>query len=146
MKPTAAIERFLARIGSDESSLQSLPPADGIEAMLAFYSEERAEGCPLSKDGDMLLYEWGTYDWGDGESFEFNITRQFIDTKRVFRQLRLIYKFAVSKGTRACGASNRWCELPDDVNDFRRFILASKAYKLVQSLAPISVTLKLTRP
>src|SRR6478752_9100506 len=112
MKPESALKRFLARMELDERSLQSLLPADGIETMLAFYTEERATGCSLDDDGDMLLYEWGTYDWGEGESFEFNITRQFIDAKRVFRQLRLRFKFAVSKKTQASVAGNRWCELP----------------------------------
>ena len=146
MKPDAALKRFLARIELDESSLRSLLAADGIEAMLAFYTEERAQGCSLDEDGDMLLYQWGIHDWGEGESFELDITRQFIDAKRVFRQLSLRFKFAVSKETRAAGNSNKWCELPDDVDEFRRFIRTSKAYKVVKSLAPTSVTLKLTRP
>jgi len=146
MKPTSAVKRFLARIERDESSLQSLLPADGIEAMLAFYSEERAQGCSLDDDGDMLLYQWGTHDWGEGEAFELDITRQFIDAKRVIRQLSLRFKFAVTNETRAAGDSNRWCELLDEVDGFRRFILASKAYKLVKSLTPTSVALKLTQP
>ena len=26
----------------------------------------------------MLLHQWGTYDWGEGPSFQFDITRQLI--------------------------------------------------------------------
>ena len=26
----------------------------------------------------MLLYQWGTYDWGEGKYFQIDITRQFI--------------------------------------------------------------------
>ena len=32
----------------------------GIEALLAFYEEDRAEGCLIDEDGDMLLFQWGT--------------------------------------------------------------------------------------
>ena len=146
MKPSAATERFLTRLGLDAESLLSLLLTDGFEGMLAFYTEERAEGCPLDEDGDMLLYQWGTNDWGEGESFELNVTRQFIGAKRVIRQLSLTFKFKVSKETSMCGGGNRWCELPDAVDTFRRFILASKAYKLAESLTPTSVALRMTRP
>jgi hypothetical protein len=146
MTPASSLQYFLARLEVDEVTLKELTPTDGIEAMLAFYTEQRAKGCSLDNDGDMLLYEWGTYNWGEGEAFEFNITRQFIDSKRAFRQLRLRFKFAVSKKTQTCKAGNRWCELPDNVDEFRRYIRESKAYKLVQTLTPADVILELTRP
>jgi hypothetical protein len=146
MKPSAATKRLLARLGLNARSLPTLLPADGIEAMLAFYAEERVDGCSLDDDGDMLLYQWGTNDWGEGEAFEFNITRQFMDARDVIRQLSLTFTFEPGKQTRACGEGNKWCESPDDVEKFRRFILTSKAYKLAKSLAPNDVTLELTRP
>jgi hypothetical protein len=31
----------------------------------------------------MLLFQWGTYDWGTGEHFGFNLTRQLIGEGRV---------------------------------------------------------------
>ena len=46
--------------------------------MLAFYESMRFDDVDLAADGDMLLYQWGTYDWGRGASFEFDITRQLI--------------------------------------------------------------------
>ena len=46
--------------------------------MLAFYGSVRFDDVDLAADGDMLLYQWGAYDWGEGESFEFDITRQLI--------------------------------------------------------------------
>ncbi len=113
--------------------------------MLAFYAEERVEGCSLDEDGDMLLYQWGTNDWGEGEAFEFNITRQFINAKDEVSQLSLTYRFAVSKGTRAVGAGIKWCESPDELEKFRRFVSDSKAYKLATALVPTAVTLELTR-
>ena len=46
--------------------------------MLAFYASERCDGCVLEEDGDMLLFQWGTYNWGDSTHFELNITRQLM--------------------------------------------------------------------
>lgn len=57
----------------EHPSIQSTP-----EMMAEFYHIHRAEDCEVDEDGDMLLYQWGTYDWGAGRWFEINITRQFI--------------------------------------------------------------------
>lgn len=78
MKARSAKKAFLNRLGHPGRPIASLRPAEGVEAMLDFYSVERADGCSIDGDGDMLLFQWGTQDWGTGESFEFNITRQFI--------------------------------------------------------------------
>ncbi len=78
MNPHSAKRALLARIERAGRPLRELTPADGIDLMTSFYLEERAEGCGIDNDGDMLLYQWGTYDWGEGESFEFDITRQLI--------------------------------------------------------------------
>ena len=70
-----AFEGFLAARGLSVATL-SVP--DGFDAMLAFYREVRAEGYDLARDGDMLLYQWGTYDWGRGKHFELSMTRQLL--------------------------------------------------------------------
>jgi hypothetical protein len=145
MKPSGARKRLLARLETDADSLVALPLADAISAMLAFYAEERAEGCSLDDDGDMLLYQWGTNDWGEGESFEFNIARQFINARDEVSQLSLTYGFAVSKETKTVGDGNKWCESPDELEKFRRFVTGSKAYKLVSSVLPIAATVELKR-
>ena len=81
--------------------------------MLAFYKEVRARGCPVEKDGDMLLFQYGTYDWkmGEGDFFEFDITRQLIrgtaDDDNMF-QLRLVFKFKPTRSLRKL-QGGRWC-------------------------------------
>ena len=49
-----------------------------IAAFFDFYRDERAEGCAVDEDGDMLLFEWGAVDWGEGEHFELSLARQLI--------------------------------------------------------------------
>jgi hypothetical protein len=34
--------------------------------MIEFYVDVRADDVRLDDDGDMFLFQWGTWDWGDG--------------------------------------------------------------------------------
>src|SRR5262245_10947013 len=125
MKPSSAEKAVLRCLRQAGRELTSLRPLDAIEAMLDFYAAERAEGCALEDDGDMLLYQWGTHDWGDGESFELDITRQFTVTGEEdddTRQLSLRFKFKPSAELRELGDGNRWCHSPSKLQAFRTFI------------------------
>ena len=133
MKPGAAKTRFLKRLEAAGLSLETLTPAAGVEAMLAYYAEERAEGCPFEADGDMLLFQWGTYDWGDGPAFEVDITRQLIvadDEDEEPRQLRLTFRFEPASGG-AAGEGTKWCQSLAELARFRRFVTQSAALKAV---------------
>ena len=47
--------------------------------MIRFFQEVRPDSRIVEGAGDMLLYQWGVHDWGQGPSFQLNITRQFIE-------------------------------------------------------------------
>src|SRR5436309_13551988 len=68
-------ESYVRKRGNDIGALQL---SDGVKHALSFYRDVRAEGCRMDMDGDMLLYQWGTNDWGNGEFFDVNVTRQLI--------------------------------------------------------------------
>jgi hypothetical protein len=146
MKPRSAKKRFLQMIQGTGHELSALLPAEGIRLMLEFYAKERADGCAIDEDGDMLLYQWGTYDWGKGEFFEFNITRQFMDAAgedEDIRQLSLTFKFKPSEALRKLTDGNRWCAAPDEVDEFRTFIEASDAFTVVANQKSTDVSLDL---
>jgi hypothetical protein len=147
MKPRAAKTRFLKRLEAAGQSLDALTPAAGVEAMLAYYAEDRADGCPLDEDGDMLLFQWGTHDWGEGPAFEVSIVRQLIaagDEDEEPRQLDLRFRFETSAGASA-GEGSRWCESPDGLPEFRQFVAKSAALKSVGKLSPESAELRFGR-
>lgn len=61
-------------------SAQSLTADHAIELSKKLHSEIKAKGIsPNVHPDDMLLFQYGTYNWGgeSGEHFSFNITRQF---------------------------------------------------------------------
>ena len=114
--------------------------------MLSFFQDERADGCEINEDGDMLLYQWGCYVWGNGESFELNITRQFMvaaGEDEDIRQLSLTFKLKPAESLRKLADGNRWCRSPDEITEFRSFIESSGAFKAVSKAKPVEVTLEL---
>ena len=134
MKPNFAKRALLTRIEQAGRSLGTLTPSDGVDLMTDFYLEERAEACDVDSDGDMLLYQWGTYDWGEGESFEFDITRQLIagdgDDEDIF-QLSLTFQFRPTAALRQLGSGDRWCQSPGELEGFRAFIHSSAPFLAV---------------
>lgn len=153
MKAEDAQEHFLAFISADNASLDSLSPLSAVELMAGFYAQVRADDCALEHDGDMLLFQWGTYDWGNGELFEYNITRQFILSPSLeafnaeedygddgwIGQLALTLKYHPSAALRNVAAGNRWCAHPDELSDFVTFIQNCEATTQVAG-QPIAVT------
>jgi hypothetical protein len=147
MKARSAKTGFLKRLAAAGLSLDVLTPTAGVDAMLAYYEEERFDGCSFEEDGDMLLFQWGINDWGDGPAFEVDITRQLIvadDEESEPRQLRLIFRFQSSMGARA-GGQNRWCRSLDELAGFRKFVANSEAFKAVAKETPASVELRYGR-
>lgn len=106
----SALEAFAAATGV---AFESATPRAGIGQMLLFFESCEAEGCG-GRDGDMLLYQWGTYDWGAGSHFELNITRQFIEASLqdddAISQLSLTFRFAPSLSLEGLGTGNVWFE------------------------------------
>lgn len=109
MDITNAREAFEEYLASQELQLAELDAANGIDVMLAFYLEQR----PSKPDEDDLLFQWGAYDWGEGEFFELDLTRQFTiggeaDDDNIW-QLSLKFKYRPDDELRQVESGNRWC-------------------------------------
>jgi hypothetical protein len=145
MKVKRAKQEFEKLIRRSGERVESMSPARGLEMMLAFYGSVRFDDVDLAADGDMLLYQWGTYDWGEGESFEFDITRQLIlgigEDEDIF-QLSLTFKFMPTVALRQLGAGNRWCHALEEIEEFRSFIDNSPAFISVGHAAPSKAQLE----
>jgi hypothetical protein len=150
MKPEAAKARLIERLEAAGLSLDTLTVAEGVEAMLAYFMDERADGCSLRRDGDMLLFQWGTRDWGrgDGPAFEVSIVRQLkaaADPETEPRQLDLRFRFDSLAGAAAGSGAGEWCASPRRSARFRRFVNGSAAFEAVGQLPPKSVQLRYGR-
>jgi hypothetical protein len=149
MTPKNAKQELEARITRAGTPLADVTPAQGIRLMLDFYRSLRADGCPLDEDGDMLLYQWGTYGASNGPSFQCDITRQFIisqiddeDSEPAMSQLSLTFHFPPSETNEALGKGSRWCSSPDELAKFESFITGGAVYGAVNSLSLAKVKIE----
>lgn len=112
--------------------------------MFSFFQSVPAAGCE-GPDGDMLLYQWGAYDWGEGLHFELNITRQFIEQDLqdddAISQLSLTYRFAPTPERVLLGQGNRWLSSRDEWASFQEFVLSSPPFIVLASTPPVAVEL-----
>jgi hypothetical protein len=142
MTPRQSEKALTKRLTAGGRKLDQLTAAEGVAAMLEFYAEQRADRCNVDEDGDMLLYQWGVYDFDNGDSFMFDITRQFIllDEDEPY-QLSLVFHFEPTPQRRGIESGNQWCHLPADLGQFRKFVLNSPPYRAVAAERPTKVQL-----
>lgn len=147
MKANQAKRALETLIENAVPDLNELNADQAVTVMLDFYRDQRAEDCDLEADGDMLLYQWGTYDWGSGRFFEFDLTRQFITGSDVddddIWQLSLKFEFTPTDELLLLKDGNRWCYYPDQesTNEFESFIRSSAVYKTISQNRSATISL-----
>src|SRR4051812_48897554 len=154
MQASSALHTFQDFLTAASLSLDTLTSNQATESMIQFYKQLRADECALESDADMLLFQWGVYDWGAGAFFEYNITRQLIypetipadpalpddeeGEEEIFGQLSLTLKYAPASALRAITSGNRWCHDLVDLPTFTTFITDCEATKRVQQHAIVA--------
>jgi hypothetical protein len=100
---------------------------------------------PTDEDGDMLLFQWGEYDWDAGPAFEYGLTRQFVraddEGDEGIIRLAMTYRYPITDVTAGLGSGHRWCSSPADLAGFRREAEAHPASDLARSSAPGEVSM-----
>jgi len=135
--------RFLTERGLDPNSVSV---ARGVDAALAFFQEVRF-GPLADGDGDMLLFQWGTYDWGEGKHFEVDITRQLIwpspddEEEQELWQLSLRFRFEPDDELQVLRSGSQWWDDPLDLREFRSFIDDSDGFGAVSERTDADVEL-----
>jgi hypothetical protein len=144
MTPSTSVKAFEEFVENRGGALPALTVRTGVAEMLSFYESVSHTGC-TNENGDMLLFQWVTYNWGDGTQFEINITRQFIESAvgddEAISQLQLTFKFPPDKDTAALGDGNRWCNSQSETQQFREFIFSNRAFLAKAEWDPTGVSL-----
>jgi len=134
---------FLRIVLARGREVAALRPNEAVDAMLEFYRSVRSPEVE-AQQGDALLYQWGIFDWGKGEHFEFDLTRQLIrrggSEDSDINQLHLTFRFLPTRDLKAIPAANKWCWSVREAAKFESFIRKSAAFKAVSALSPSSVS------
>jgi len=144
MTPQTSLREFRKVLKTAGMPLRSLLPRRGFDLLIRFYAEIRAEGCDLDADGDMLLYQWGCYDFGAGENFELDLTRQFITGEGEddeINQLSLTFKSKPTPTLRKLGKKDHWCRAPEKLEEFRAILFGSPAFLAAEEIPLFDVEL-----
>jgi hypothetical protein len=140
LHPEASAEAFTAQLSGAGLSLDSLGVSTALDQMIAFYLGQRCDRCDPDADGDMLLFQWGVFDWGRGPSFQFNLTRQFTIADALgdegMSQLSLTLHFEPADALAALGKGNQWCTSPAESAAFARSVKSSAAFAALIGAVP----------
>ena len=136
MRPDTSRAAFESFVREHGESVVVLTPEAGVRLMLDFYRDVRAEGVAgLDENGDTLLFEWGTFDWGEGSHFQIDICRQFREAKLqdddAISQLRLVFYFVPTEERLQLKDGRRWCDQPKWLPEFQVFVQENRAYQAV---------------
>lgn len=112
---------YMAQLRKKGLSYIALSIQESIESTISFYLSKRVYNTKMEANGDMLLYQWGTYDWGKGKFFQVDITRQIIVPDSMHQMSTTVY-FESNGVTDKIGSGNKWCEDLEDVESFKQFI------------------------
>lgn len=145
MAPGDAQAEFTKRLRARGLELSRVSIDGGFSEAFAFYRDVRPTGCDKNLDGDMLLFQWGTYDWGKGRYFNLDLTRQFIlegteDDEGIF-QLAFTFLYDPSPVLEALRDGNRWCHSLAELPEFQRYVTSSEAYRVALGQVPTKVQL-----
>ena len=138
MRPSesaAALRRFLAGRGID---IGTATLAQIVDAALDFYASATTAGLADTGDADMMLFQFGVYEWGEGEQFSFDLTRQFViagaEDDGAMSQLHCTAYYEPTATLRSIGRGNRWCHSQSELPGFKAAVLASEAFQVAGSL------------
>jgi hypothetical protein len=145
MAPDNAQAEFINRLRVRGFELSAVSIDVGFSEAFAFYRDVRPVGCDEDLDGDMLLFQWGTYDLGEGRYFNLNLTRQFIlegteGDEGIF-QLGFTFLYTPSPTLEVLRDGNRWCSSPAGLPEFQRYVTSSEAYRVAAGQVPAKVRL-----
>lgn len=80
IEPKESKSYFLKQLKHSGIDFDTMSTKQLIEQGIRFFQNTRINGVHLNEDGDMLLLQWGIYGLEGTKQFQFDITRQFIES------------------------------------------------------------------
>ncbi len=142
----AGFDHFAKVTGVD---LETDPCRTVFDAMLRYYADVRVNGCDPGDDEDMLLVDWGSYDWGDGRAYEVDLSRLVVLPGRTdddVVQLHIVYRFPNEGALAKIPVGNDWWGSPSKVAEFEEVLKNNVALVAAGDTKALSVEIYLETP
>lgn len=138
-----ALRSFLEGKGVN---LASLSPQSFLPVFICYYREVEFPELDRLQDQDMLLFQYGTYDWGDGRFFEIDFTRQFYEFETTTEDHEIhqqsVTFYYEPRAFEKIESFNAWSNEFSDLTGFEEVI--AKSIGLVRALDEPIVRLAIT--
>ena len=124
----------------------NITPETALTSILDFYKNYKTDTESENTDDDMLLFQYGTYDWdGTGKKFEFNLTRQIIDPNdEEYHQVKLtLYYNAADIGE--IESFNLWSIDRPTIDDWKKVIMETEGFNRATKIKPFDYRIELTK-
>lgn len=139
------LRQLIAEAGVHERQ-PSVEDVDRTWAVMRQFAAEPVEDADSLEDGgDAILAQYGVYDWGAGEYFELDMTRQFSFSDEDgeydhMSQLHCTFRFQPTDALRGLGERNLW-SFGRSLDEFFDEALAMPGFQHTNSakLAPVSL-------
>src|SRR5208282_2224013 len=125
-------------VDADGKTEEDLTTADLLDLALEFY-EVPCRGCGREDGGDVMLFQCGVYDWGQGTGLLVDFMRQFSimdtvgDISQV-EQLRATLFYPAELAADKDVAIALWTSECASLADFRQRVEESAAYRLTENV------------
>lgn len=133
-----------AAIASKEQNISEL-----FSYFIRLYISERIAQTNIDEDGDMLLYQWGTY----RGFFEVDLTRQIMlnladpdEAADSIVQLSVTFRFNLTADTMSISNGNCWCNTLSEVEEFKTMLTDSAAFIWAQQAAVVDISVSVDKP
>ena len=113
-----------------------------FQLVIDFYKEYQIQNVDSTiPDNDMLLFEYGIYDWQDekGENFTISIVRQFYiedEESDGFSQLHLVLYFDKDEFKGVEASANKWSVDFENIDEWKQYVIKMPGFKLVEEKLP----------
>ena len=140
IKPENSIKEFNQLLKKSKISYNEISVENLIQQQIMFYKEKRVKKVSYENDGDMILVQWGIYDWGAGKYFEFDIARQYIEIDKdgddAISQFHTTLYFD-NEAFNEIKPGNKWFNSIENVGEIENYILQQDFYKILITKTPL---------
>ena len=132
---TYIMKLFPTKLSKFKKAMSNAKTIDNtIEDFINYYNNYSVIKNKKEPDDDMLLFQFGSYDWdGSSEKFEINLTRQFLGKNDEFIQFSYTAKFN-PKEFESLGSFSSWSIDEDNIEKWISSIKTQEFYNKIKDL------------